>query len=171
MDKNVIIKKALLELGFPIADSDLEEAESVKTASFLFDDVLFRVLRDDNCRFNIKEERLRKADVQQYEKKITYVKPAKYIMSLSSDIEEHGDKLLSLKNNFVLRYLEQVDLDRVPQNFERILVLSLASEIASPLGKEKRLQTIYSLLERENMKNRKDFVFPITNLKDLGDDI
>lgn len=171
MDKNKIIKKALLELGFPFADSDLEEAESFKTASFLFDDVLFRVLRDDNCKFNIKEQRLKKDDVQEHDKKISYVKPPKYIMSLSSDIEEHMDKLLSYKNNFVLRYLEKVDLDHVPQNFERILVLSLASELASPLGKENRLQTIYSLLERENIKNRKDFAFPIVNLKDLGDDI
>ncbi|MCF0171765.1 MAG: hypothetical protein HUJ87_14825 [Fusobacterium varium] len=170
MDKNKIIKKALLELGFPYADSDIEEAESYKTASFLFDGVLYNILRDDNCRFNIKEERLRKDDVQLYEKKISYVKPKGYIMSLSSDIEEHGDKLLSPKNNFVLRYLEQTDLTHIPQNFERILVLSLAAEIAAPLNKEDKLSTVYSLLERENLRNRKDVAFPILNLSDLGDD-
>lgn len=166
MEKNKIIKKALMELGFPFSDADMEEAENYKAASFVFSDVLIEVMKDENYGFNIKEERLNLTDRKIHNNKYEYAKPKLYLKSLTPSVEEFGDKLFSQKNNFLFRYLYEMDLSEIPETFERILVLSLAIKLAPTVGKVKALNRLYTAYQVEREKIVNDIPY-VVDIKDL----
>lgn len=149
MDKNKIITAALLEMGFPFSDADSKEAVDRKAASFLFDRAVMQLLKDDCFTFNIEEVDPVLTDRRIFNGKFEYVKPDGYLCSLSPYVEERGNKLYTMKNNFHLKYKKKMDIKDIPDEYERYIALALAIMAAPTVGKSKSLERIYTLFNAE----------------------
>lgn len=168
MKKNEIIQLALLELGFPYSDEDLEEAENYKSASLLLKGITSEICLDEAIPFNLYREKLKLSDVQDEEGKIVYLKPKNCLKIMSSKVDEYRGKLLSTEENLSVDYLKELSLEDVPSIYQRYLVLILASRLAGTAGKIKSLERIYPMLQVE--KERIEFTenTPILNIEDLS---
>ena len=160
--KDDVIKHSLLLMGFPLDDADSKEAEVYKTASFLFDGTLLKMLKDNTFPFNIYKERINYTDRKFYLGKYEYVKPSRYLDSLTPGVEERGDKLYSTKENLILRYKKKLDAIDVPEEYGELLSILLAIKTAPGVGKVKSLTRLYSLYQEELMQVSKLGSYDIT---------
>lgn len=150
--KNKIIKNALLYLGFPYSNADSKEAAETKAASSLFDIALNSLLKDNDFTFNVKRIVPVLTDRRKYLGKYEFIKPEGYICSMTPGIEDIGDKLQSVKNNFVLEYKRRMDIKDIPEEYEEYLSLLLAEKIAPVVGKAKALERIMLMKQQAKME-------------------
>lgn len=64
-------------------------------------------------------------------------------------MEERGNKLYTMKNNFHLKYKKKMDIKDIPDEYERYIALALAIMAAPTVGKAKSLERIYTLFNAE----------------------
>lgn len=140
---------ALIEMGFPFYDADNKEAEEIKSASFLFDKAVMVLLREYWFTGNIKKIKPILTDRKIYLGKREYVRPANCISVLTPEIEEIGDKLYTMKNNFSLEYREKMSIEDIPEVYDTYIALTLAKMIAPTIGKAKAINRVMVLLEEE----------------------
>lgn len=167
LTKDKIIKSALLKLGFPFADADDKEAEEREAASFLFDEALMELEKDDCFTFNLAKERGVLTDRRVHLGKFEYLKPKNYIMCVTPGVDEIGDKLYTAKSNFVFEYKEFIDLKDIPAKYGKLLALILAKNIAPTVNKKKALDLVYQeyINERESLLPTESFCI---NMEDLS---
>lgn len=166
INKHEVIRAALLEMGFPFADSDSKEAADYKAASSLFDRAVMQLLEDDCFTFNIRKIEPALTDRRIYLGQFEYVKPEGYICSLTPGVEETGEKLYTAKNNLILKYKKVIDVKDIPFKYSRYISLALAVMLAPAVGKAKSLERIAALLKMEKEKLLPQGAFVI-NMEDL----
>lgn len=166
MKKHEVIRAAMLELGFPYDEADQETASAYKVGDNYYMMMINDMLQNENYGINIDEVVLRKADVQNMLGKIIYLKPDGYIKSLTSGVEAYRDKLISSKNNFLFKYLKNIDPEEIDEKYTRLASISLAIMMAAPLSKAGELSRLYELFLAEQNKFIHDNP-PIINIEDL----
>lgn len=167
MEKDKIITAALLEMGYPFSDADSKEAVERKAASFLFDRAVMELLKETFFTINIEQVNAVPTDRRLYHGKFEYVKPHDYLLSMSNLIEERGDKLYSVKNNFYLKYKKKMDIKDIPEVYHRYISLSLAMMTAPTVGKAKALERIAALFQTERQSLLRMGTFYL-NMEDLS---
>lgn len=167
MNKEKIIKMAFLELGFPYADEDLQEDANFSTASFYFDTVILGLQEDTRFGFNYAEEKLKLLDRQTYPKRYEYAKPTNYLKNMTPGLTEYQDRLVSEDECLLCVYLKKIDLEDIPDSYERLAVLSLALAIAPSVGKVKAMQRIAQLLITEEDRMTAEHGQTVWDMEDL----
>lgn len=149
MNKEKIIKMAFLELGYPYADEDLQEDVNFETASFYFENIILKIQNDTRFNFNLARERLKLLDRQRYTERYEYAKPTNFLKNLTPAITELGDILLSDEPEIECLYKKKIDLEDIPDTYERLATLWLAMAICSSVGKAKSINRLSSLVQIE----------------------
>lgn len=152
MKQNDVIKLALIELGFEYADEDLEETQNYKAAVVLLKAIVTEVNLNENMPYNKRYTRPALTDNQDIPGKYIYVKPPKCLKILTRDIEEYGDLLVSEKPLGIIDYLIEMSLEDIPEKYARYITLLLALRLARTAGKPKAIETVYPLLQEEELK-------------------
>lgn len=168
MNKDKIIKMAFLELGFPYADEDLQEDVNFETASFYFNDIVLKIQNDTRFNFNLSKERLKLLDRQRYTDRYEYAKPTGFLKNLTPGIAEFGDILLSDEAEVECTYKKKLDLEDIPDTYERLTALWLATAICSSVGKAKAITRLASLMQLEEEKLTFDNGLMGFDLEDLN---
>lgn len=167
MIEDDIITAALLEMGYPFSDADSKEAVERQAASFFLERAVTELLKESFFTVNIEAIKPVPTDRRVYLGKFEFVKPHDYLMSMSNFIEERGDKLYSMKNNFYLKYKKKMDIKDIPNEYQRYISLSLAMMTAPTVGKSKSLERIATLFQMERQSLLKTGTFHL-NMEDLS---
>lgn len=140
-----------MELGFQYGDEDLEESESYKIGGSLLESIVNKYNLDENLPYNLRliKPALSESKYKEKEGFYTYVKPPKCLKTLTRNITEYGDLILSKIPNLELEYLENMSLEEIPGAYQRIITLELAMRMAKAVGKPKSIQAIYALQQEE----------------------
>lgn len=154
MDRAVIIKRALLKLGMPFNNKNLEEDSLYKAASFLLDNdqkgggILRELLVTSTFSFNLKK--CFPSLVKEQENRYEYNKPKGYLDYVwsSHPVEEVGEKLFSRFPKLEIMYKENIDLAKLPPQAQQLIILKLAYELAGTANQSKTLGVIYEEMER-----------------------
>lgn len=168
MNKEKIIKMAFLELGFPYADEDLQEDVNFETASFYFDSILINLQVDTRFNFNIAEERLKLLDRQTFPNRFEFAKPTGYLKNLTPGLKEYGDRLVGEQEEILCTYKKQLDLEDIPNVYEKLTALWLAISICSSVGKAKSIQRLVSIAQIEEQKLTYEHGLMSYDLEDLN---
>lgn len=160
-----------MELGFQYGDEDLEETESYKIGGSLLESIVNKYNLDENLPYNLRlaKPALSESRYKQDEGYYTYVKPPKCIKTLTKNISEYGDLILSKKYNLELEYLKDMSLEEIPEAYQRLIVLELALRMAKAVGKPKSQQAIYAL-QQDEYQNLTHTESTIINIEDDLDD-
>lgn len=167
MKQEIIIKKALLRLGFAYDDNDLEEDGAVNSASFLLNDVIMDLLCDDELAISLVKKELKFTERKIFDGEYEYIKPDDCLEILTPGVTEINGLLYSKKSRVMLEYLEKRDLKDISEKYQKLFVISLAIELARTLGKENYISTLYSELDIEKEKHlaNKTKVFRLKEMK------
>lgn len=159
LNKNDIIKAAMLKLGLRYKEEDYQTDENWKTALFLLDEVVKdTILSNTLYYFNGRIATLARTgeDPVLIDKKIYFPfhLPADYRAYIYADAEVEilGDRVYSRAESVAFKYTRDQDIKELPVIAKRLVILSLAYELCQPLNKTKLMGAIYGELEEEKQR-------------------